>query len=561
MTNGFDYERSRFNDQQHVGFVIEHQFESGWSEKIEVGAPPSPLVTSQMIIGLLPHLDLDLTEPFKGRISAAIKTAIGYLDTEFRSPGWSDHSGGVPLIDATGAVVTAMLYAKARNIEYSEALELPTKFQTAVQFLIDEQNDDGGWGIRKTSESRIQFTYWSVLALVAYRESSLFHSDDSKQLFEALEKSSRWLKSNFEANASKAFSIRKHSQPNPVATAMGIELFKQLNISFDSQNVIEYLRVSRQAIGRWQLQTDEIIHRGIPRRVYVLSDWARIVDCLHILGLPLTSNLIQDALHNIRELELPGGGFKHSRDDIEVFGWFTAQVLRMLGNLKVTTEIPEDGEIAGGIRPPIKRTYGFSRAALMIGRFRPPHMGHYVGLKAILFGSERDFSLPEDVLKDLTEIDKVFIGITRYTVLHDTPWSVGEVQDIWRHILDNDEELKSKSDMIEIVSCPAEQDTTNIADAIDGLTSVRDSVIVISGNDRVLQQCDKNGIKCCRFARYNESISGTIIRRLVAEIDWDNLGAYTKQLQELKEKLHPVAFSFMLERNLFKKAQSVIRAR
>jgi prenyltransferase beta subunit len=552
-----------FDAQKHIEFVINNQFQGGWSEEMRQEALPSPLVTSQMVLGLLPQLDLEYPDLLTHAIQNAIRIAVNYLDSDFQDPGWSDHSGGKPLIDATAAVATAILKAIPSFARSQQTKELLMKVRSAIYFLLAEKNDDGGWGIRRGSDSRMQFTYWAIMALLNYKKSTLFDSDGKKQeLLDSLQSSSDWLKKNFESNGLQGFSIHTGLELNPVATALGIELFEQLGIQVDNEKIVQFLTTSRTAKGRWAVQDDTITFRSIPRRVYVLSDWPRIAESLLILRVPLSSYLLQDVLRYISALQLSGGGFKHRPDASTAIGWFTAQALKMFARLK--TAIRDYEKYVAGqeaiTRAPFAKVFAFSKGALMIGRFRPPHMGHYVGLKAILFGSEKDFSLPEDVLKELVEIDKVFIGITRYDIDRDNPWSVGEVGDIWRQIIDNDDDLRSRTNLIEIVSSPASRNQTNVADAIDELTSKRDSIIVISGNDRVLEQCEKSGLRCCRFARYEEALRGSRLRDIIARINWENPEASADLIQELQQKLHPAAFKFMLEQSLFKKAQKNIRA-
>jgi nicotinamide mononucleotide adenylyltransferase len=552
-----------FDAQKHIKFVIENQSSGGWGEEIrKEGAIPSPLVTSQMILGLLPHLNVDYTKSLKTEIINTIKIAVKYLDSCFRDHGWSDHAGGERLIDATGAVVTALIDAIPLYEDVPETQELLTKVRSAVSYLQDEKNDDGGWGITRGSDSRMQFTYWALMALLSYRKSPLFKSEENKKrLLDCIGHGVKWLKDNFNSNKYLSFSIRINQKSNPVATAWGIELFNELDVPVDAEKVLEYLNKSQTAKGRWAIQDDAINFKSIPRRVYVLSDWPHIAVCLLILREPLSSNFFKDVMSHICDLQIERGGFKHRHDAPDIaIGWFTAQALKMIARFKTAIAVSEV-HTAEQTPSPLQKLHSFSKAALMIGRFRPPHMGHCMGLKAILLGSEKEFSRPEEALKELVEIDKVFIGITSYGVNSDNPWSAGEVQDIWRQIIDNDNILRNKSNQIEIVLCPAEQNETNVANAIDGLTRKRESIIVVSGNERVLGQCDKNNLTYCKFARYEEGLTGSRIRDIIKSVNWKDIEKSAALLQELQLKLHPAAFKFMYEQGLFEKAQKIMKSK
>ena len=164
------------------------------------------------------------------------------------------------------------------------------------------------------------------------------------------------------------------------------------------------------------------------------------------------------------------------------------------------------------------------------------------------------------VVRQLIDIDKVFLGITRYGITKENPFSVGEVREIWRQIIDNDRELKKKSSIIEIVTCPARRDLTNVVDAIYELTYRRDSIIVVSGNNRIIEQCVVNGITAHQFRRRTKELRGAEIRQLISQIDFEDLYKSQNLLEALKTKLHPVAFEIMMRDGIFKRSQSYINA-
>ena len=196
----------------------------------------------------------------------------------------------------------------------------------------------------------------------------------------------------------------------------------------------------------------------------------------------------------------------------------------------------------------------------MIGRYRPPHKGHYHGLRAILYGDENEFLLPLDTYKELLNIDKVFIGIARYDISKDNPFSVGQVREIWRQIIDEDTDLKRRSNDIEIVSCPSSRTSTNVLNAIHELTYNTKSIIVISGNDRIIAQCNENNIQNYQFKRLNHRIKGEEIRNIISKADFDNFDENDELIQNLINLLHPTAFETMRRDSLFQCAQNIINA-
>lgn len=550
----------QITEEIHIKFVITHQEGGGWGEEIkDIGKNvPSPLVTSQMVIGLLPYLEIERCRVLKKNITESIRNGIQFIVDRYRVPGWSDHSGEHIIVDATGAAVTAII--NSIPYELVATAELQEYICNAIKFLVEQQNpEDGGWSVVKGGESKIQYTYWALKALHAYDKfgQKPITFDIKKVISLGLE----WLKKNFKAKHEKGFSITINGDMGAIASALGIELFGDFSIDYDKKRVFDYYESSQTKPGGWDTQTDITIVGGIPRRVYVLNDIPRILECIAILDIEFNSEIFVNVLNNIKKLENSSGGFKQQESDSYSIGWFTAEVLKMLSTLINKYNSKIENHVEDKVIAPIFKKHLFSKGILMIGRFRPPHLGHYNGLRAILNCDKNEFLFPEKVIKELVHVDKIFIGIARYEISKENPFTTGEVRDIWRQIVDNDQELTKKSNMIEITTCPADKNLNNVINAIDELTHNRNSIIVISGNERILDQCKKNSIKYFGFKRQNTEISGSTIRSIISGVDFDNLVNSTELLENLKKKLHPVAFEFMMNEGLFKKAKKLINSK
>ena len=383
-------------EEIHLTFVIDHQDKGAWGEEIkDVGANVvSPVVTSQMIIGLIGYLKIERVKHLSERIIASIRNGVQFIADSFRGSGWSDHTEGLAIVDATGAAVTAIVSCVLHGIMVPKSQEYIYK---AVKFLSEQQNpDDGGWSVIRGGESKIQYTYWALKALHACNRCGLELNglNIEKNIGQGL----GWLKDNFEANEKKGFSVIMNGDVGAVASTFGVELFEDFSISFDKERVLDHYRETQLTPGYWEVQTDPTTVVGIPRRVYVLGDIPRIVECFAFLDVSFNSNLFANTLGTVKSLEIESGGFRHKIDDRFPIGWFTAESLRMLSTL--ITKFNDDFEkyeFDKGVAL-IPKRHSFAKGVLMIGRFRPPHLGHYYGLRAILRGDKDEFLLPYEVL-------------------------------------------------------------------------------------------------------------------------------------------------------------------
>lgn len=548
-----------FDIPKHIHWLIKHQ-KGGWGEYIDEKKPHpiSPQVTAQGIIGLLPFLNLsefrDLHDTIKFSIQQSLKFLSDCLDTEIF--GWGDHSRKYVLIDETASSLLACLACKEIGIDLPENLK--SNIGKIILFLIDEQNEDGGWGLRKGDDSRIQFTFW-VLKSLKKAQNILSHLVDDTKLIAALDNGKAWLKRNLEGNNNKGFSIIIGSEINAFATAYGVEISCTLDTPINKEEIVKFLMESQIKKGEWDTPVDAITYDTFPRRVYNFADYPKIIESLLLLDENIKSELFKSVLEVIRNLESPQGGFKHQVSDTKPVGWFTCQAIKMFSSLiNALPNIAEESQ--NGIKFPVHiKQHTFHKAVLMIGRFQPPHLGHYNGLRATMESNENEFYLPGEVLKELLGIDQIFIGVARSTFDKENPFPIGSVKDIWRYIIDEDAFLSNRSNKINIESCPAEKNLINIEHAVFEITSDKNSIFVLSGNDRIIQQCKKAGIKYLKFKRKSD-ISGTKIRNLISRINFGRHETNKKEKETLKSMLHPKAYEFMERNDLFIVAQKVINS-
>lgn len=544
--------------EELLRFCIASQCKSGWSEEIREGSTsdPAPLVSSQMIIGLLPYLKIEEFECLKLDISGSIEQALEFLVSSFGGEGWSDYSGGFPIIDASGAAITAIVSCLTHGIIVPNAQE---SVIAGIKFLKMEQNTDNGWSLRKGGESKIQYTYWALRALHAFVK---FRSESGDScILKIMNFGKNWILENLKANNYGGFSISQNRVISAVATALGTELLGLLEVQYEKELIIDYFKKNQVERGLWAQETDTTTVGAVPRRVYIFGDTPRILECLGLLGVRFDSNLFVHTLNRIKELRLNGGGFAADSQNLNsAIGWFTAETLKMMSSLLQKFHETFENYTDLGQTFRVVRIHTFTKAVLMIGRFRPPHIGHYKGLEALVGSRKEEFFLPSEAVRELLNIDKVFLGIARYEVTRENPFTTGEVIEIWRNIIDNDTTLREFSSLIEIITCPARSEPTNIVDAINEITYRKESVIVATGNSRIVEQCINNGIKYVEFKRDHSTLSGSGIRETIAKIDFDNLDLHKTEIQCLQEQLHQIAFQTMMRDGILKRAARIITA-
>jgi hypothetical protein len=313
-----------FDCEKHVASLIKCQEKlngemGAWSETFGFSrGNEAPLVTAEAVLALLPYSQ-------RNDAYDAIKRACRYLvNSQNSDGGWkdlTDHS----LVDATGCIVVALSEARKKSI-----LEVQVEvFENAVDFLISQQNPDGGWCTVKGENSKMHYTYFALWGLACSK--GILQKEE--QIDAAIEKGIDWIKQNGDKNTGKGLSLKVGDAPSPVATALAVLCF--LNIDEKDrikQEWLDFLKTSK-IDGGWEEPSDASLVYG-SRRVYDFRVIPWIVESLVRMGEPLDSQVIKDALHTLKRCELPTGGFVSDPGKADPVVWHTAWSLRMMQYLR-----------------------------------------------------------------------------------------------------------------------------------------------------------------------------------------------------------------------------------
>jgi hypothetical protein len=212
----------------------------------------APQATAEAILALLPYSP-------KNDVSDAIKRACRYLiDAQNSDGGWkdlTDHS----VNDATGCVIVALSETKKRSI-----LEIPAElFKNAVEFIVSQQNTDGGWGVVKDQNSKMHYTYFALWGL----ESSKGFLQNAEQANASMKKGIAWIEQNSAKNDDKGIGLSLDDAPSSVATALAVLCFLNINRKDRiKQEWLKFLKESKRNSG-WDEPSDASLVHG-SRRVY-----------------------------------------------------------------------------------------------------------------------------------------------------------------------------------------------------------------------------------------------------------------------------------------------------
>lgn len=328
----------------HASFLANNQrpLEDGkkgaWSEEAFDVKPgqEAPLATSEAVLALLPFIsDSEVEEK-------VIKALLFIKQFQNKDDGgWEDVSGGTSLVDATGCVIAAL--ARGQSLKLISATE---HIERGVEFLISQQNDDGGWGVRKDNTSKIQYTYFSLLGL---KNSQTILLNLSQKINKSIERAIAWIQMNHNEHDQNGVGISVRNPTNPVATALAILSFCLVG----KRNLVpktwaKYLESSQitdssQITGDWPPTTDETIIPDIKdRRVYTFKTIPWAVEALINMGYQVNSEAIQKALIALKRYQLPDGGYVKEYGSLNPIVWLTALVLTMTEALR--------SEIKGNLR-------------------------------------------------------------------------------------------------------------------------------------------------------------------------------------------------------------------
>lgn len=326
-----DYVYDIFNDifgffdcDKHVSALVQDQERinsdrGAWSESFNFHpGEEAPQTTAEAIIALLPYAD-------RTEVKDAIKRGCQYLiKSQNNDGGWKDMIG-YSVSDATGCVVAALVEAK-RTIFFDVPLDL---FDKATDFLISQQNRDGGWCTVQDQESKMHYTFFALWGLASCRETL----QNKTQMNNTIEKGVDWILRNGSNRNDEGLSLSPTGEASPVATALGILCF--LNINWEAQirnQWLEFLRKNEND-GIWPNESDtSLVHDQ--RRTYEFRAIPWIVESLVRNGERLDSQIVKNSLRKLKEYEISGGGFVKNPGDTIPTVWQTTWSLIMMYYLK-----------------------------------------------------------------------------------------------------------------------------------------------------------------------------------------------------------------------------------
>lgn len=309
--------------EKHVGSLIQHQEKlngeiGAWSETFKFNrGNEAALTTAEAILALL-----DSSQ--KNDSSNAIKRACNYLvQSQTEEGGWKDLST-YPVNDATGCALAALSGAEQRNI-----LKIPEKtLRGDVNYLVAQQNGDGGWSTVKGEKSKMHYTFFALWGLATF---SLLPIDYA-QVTESVGKGTQWILKNSKKNNDKGVSISIDDGPSPTATALAILcLFNIRKKNLVKPGWKEYLKTSRKN-GVWDEISDSSMVHGV-RRVYDFRSLPWIIEALVRTGEHLDSEVIQEALKRHKKFEIQNGGFVSDVGKTDPVVWHTVWSIIMMQSL------------------------------------------------------------------------------------------------------------------------------------------------------------------------------------------------------------------------------------
>jgi hypothetical protein len=200
--------------------------------------------TSETIFTLLKYKLLDASD---SRIQRAKEWLIRHrnLGADYGN-GWPLINRGNSFVDTTSLTIIALSFFK----DDPEAVEAISK---AKDWLIENQNEDGGWSIWKYEDSLVSATSWALLALKQMVD--LFPQDEKSKA--AILNGTTWLKlTQNQSNqlwGFKADGNSPNSETNNASTRMAVYALFQLG-----ENLVDYLPALKSFLaefeseGRWR---------------------------------------------------------------------------------------------------------------------------------------------------------------------------------------------------------------------------------------------------------------------------------------------------------------------
>jgi hypothetical protein len=306
--------------EKHVTSLIQHQEKlnsdkGAWSEFFSFKkGDEAPLATAEAILALLGFSQ-------RNDASNAIKRACEFLiESQNDDGGWKDLVN-YSVNDATGCIIAALSEVEKKNI-----LKVPEKtLENATKFIMSQQNDDGGWGTVKGEKSKMHYTYFVLWGLASSMNILL----DRSEVNASIENGVKWIRGNSDKNSDNGLGLSSDDAPSPVATALAILCC--LNIGkkdFIKPQWISFLKASKRNGGWEEISDSSMVYGG--RRTYDFRSIPWIVEAFVRSGEKLDSEIIRDALRRLKKCELPSGGFVNDVGKANPAVWHTAWSIRMM---------------------------------------------------------------------------------------------------------------------------------------------------------------------------------------------------------------------------------------
>ncbi|MBE3098891.1 MAG: hypothetical protein IMZ50_01200 [Candidatus Atribacteria bacterium] len=527
---------TRIDVERHIDLIRACQRGGGWKEFLtrrwSRGENMAPQATAQAILGLLPYLDTP-------GVSAAIEEGCkALLSTQSPGHGWADYSSGAAIVDASGACISALCQAlEATVLAGPVVVKTEKAVARGIRFILSQQNGDGGWGLLKGATSNLLCSYYALRALSSGHVLSRRRNCSVAAL--------RFL-------GSYTKQLDEDSETDIIELSYAVLCTNILSPNAPLDKL-------RRAVTNncWQpLGRAVTMEFRNVRRVYVLSDMGVLLGALMLLEVPPDHAPLRRALFLLRKCDHRLG---LSYDGDIPCTWFAAQILSVLPGLAQYLKKWQRTLDSG-----VHRRLAPRKIALYIGRFRPPHRGHYDALRGIVNLDEGVFEQPEQALRILASCDRLIIGVARLQESKSNPLSAGAVREIWRAIISGDPELVVYNGAIEVLPVSAKRDFANIVGVAHEITLGADRLVVCTGNSRVASQCGVNKVQCLKLRRgrikvAGKAISGTLVRDLVQRLGESMPARRSATLEaRLRASLHPAAYKFMSNNNLFSRMRGVL---
>ena len=205
--------------ERHITSLIQHQEKlngemGAWSESFNFSkGNEAPLATAEAILALL---------SFSQRSDAnnAIKRACNYLIQAQNKDdgGWKDLVE-YSVNDAAGCVIAAL-----SEVEKKKIMKIPEEtLRNAVNFVLSQQNDDGGWNAIKDQKSKMHYTYFAIWGLFASK--SLL--SNKSQIDTSMKKGIHWIMENSKKNDDKGLSLSIRGCTKPRRNSFSYLVFSQ----------------------------------------------------------------------------------------------------------------------------------------------------------------------------------------------------------------------------------------------------------------------------------------------------------------------------------------------